>query len=203
MPLNCSDPLFCYLLIQKWESQTHFICTQRWELPPCSVILDKALLNCPGQKQFVWRTHSPYNDTCFLRDIFCKYLSITLLSAAVFNWWRSSTLTHTGKSGTQESKPCLFLPLLRDFLCGRPRVHSSSPPLPFVPSQLGLHPQESPELHRHTFRNPNSLKYASKCLKKTNLVRDDVMPKARCVWKSLLVSQAFYYMPREELKASL
>lgn len=119
MPLNCSDPLFCYLLIQKWESQTRFICTQRWELPPCSVILDKALLNCPGQKQFEWSSDCPYNAIWFWRGKFCEYLSITFLSAAVFNCWRSLTTTCTGKSGTQKSKPWLFLPLLRDFLYGQ------------------------------------------------------------------------------------
>lgn len=72
-----------------------------------------------------------------------------------------------------------------------------------VPSHLGLHLQEPLDLYRHAFRNPNSLKSVSKCLKKTNLVRGDVMPKARCVCKSLTVSQAFYFMPRDELKSSL
>lgn len=71
-----------------------------------------------------------------------------------------------------------------------------------VPGHLGLHPQEPLDLYRHAFRKPNSLKSVSKCLKKTSLVRGDVMPKARCVCKSLTVSQAFYFMPRDELKSS-
>lgn len=72
-----------------------------------------------------------------------------------------------------------------------------------VLSQLGLDQQKSPELYRHVFRNPNSLKSVSKCLRKNNLIRGDVMPKARCVLRSLLVSQKFYFTPREELKSPL
>lgn len=85
------------------------------------------VLSCTGQssielsrtKAVCMKHRSPLQCIWSLRDKFCKYLSITLLSAAVFNWWRSSTLTCTGNSGTQKSKPCLFLPLLRDFLYGQ------------------------------------------------------------------------------------
>lgn len=67
----------------------------------------------------VWMKHRfPLQCHLVFEGQVCKYLSITLLSAAVFNW-RSSTPSCTRKSGTQKSKPRLFLPLLRDFLYGQ------------------------------------------------------------------------------------
>lgn len=60
--------------------------------------------------QFVLSLGS-YNAIQFLKRKFYKYLSITLPSAAVFNWFRNSILTFTRKLGTQKSKFCLLLAL--------------------------------------------------------------------------------------------
>lgn len=120
MPSNCSNPLFCYLLIQSGRAK-HISFVLRDESYPRAqlhwtklywIVRDKSM-------PFVLSTDSPYNAIWFLRHKFYKYLSITLLSVAVFNWSRSLTLTCTGKSGTQKSKPCLFLPLLGGFLFGQ------------------------------------------------------------------------------------
>lgn len=200
MPLNCGDPLFFYLLIQKWESQTHFIYTQRWELPPCSVILDKALLNCPGQKQFVWSTGPPYNAIWSLRDKFTRTWASLCLVLQCLTGGGARLLLAQETQAHRSQNPVCFCHCLEIFCMAKGTQQFTTSF--HVPSQLRLHPQKSPELYRHTFRNPNSLKSVSKHLKKTNLVRCDVMPKARCVWKSLLVSQAFYFMPREEVKSS-
>lgn len=67
--------------------------------------------------QFVLSTDSSYDAIWFLRHKFYNYLSITLLSVAVFNWLRS--LTFTRKLDTQKSVSYLFLPLLRGFLYGQ------------------------------------------------------------------------------------